>query len=386
MKVAINLLQLPPGRVEGVVTYARKLIENLPAYCTDGELIVIRQPGLDLGALDPSVTVIDVEPPSFSSRAINRFLTMSRLRVMPYGTWKLSRLLKSHDVDMVHYLLSTIPASDFSLKLPIILSFMDMQHEFQPENFSQAELIQRRSTFRPSAERADKIISISQHATQSLIEKFKIPASKITTIYLAGDLSKKLKKVPGLPKEYLFYPAADWTHKNHLRLLDAMAQLKAEGFEGHLVLTGFRSEKAAAIHAHIKKLDIEDQVTDLGPVTFDELAYVHRHAKMLVCPSRFEGFGIPPIEAMSAGTPVACSNTTSLPEVVGEAAITFDPESVKEIKEAIKKLWNDKNLRDELIKRGHKQAKKFSWEIMAQQTYNVYKEVYAKSKKQSEIS
>lgn len=380
MRVAINLLQLPPGRVEGVVTYAKKLIENLPSYIQDGEVVIIKQPDLDLGLIDAKIKVIDLGSSSMLSRILNKIMTQTRVRFYTADYYQLLKALKKHNIDIVHYLLSTIPASDFLLKQPIILSFMDMQHEFQPENFSAAELAQRRSIFGPSAKRADKIISISSHATQSLIEKFKIPASKIKTIYLAGDLSKKLQKVPGLPKDYLFYPAADWTHKNHFRLLDAMAKLKNEGFDGHLVLTGFRSGKAAAIHARIKELKLEGAVTDLGPVSFEEMAYLHKHAKMLVCPSRFEGFGIPPIEAMSVGTPVACSNTTSLPEVVGDAAITFDPESVDEIKAAILKVWNDKALRAELIKRGYKQVKKFSWQTMAKQTYDVYKEVYAKTK------
>lgn len=381
MRIAINLLQLPPGRVEGVVTYAKKLVEYLPQYAADGEIVLIKQPGLDIGIIDPSIKVANLEAPSLFLRLMNKAMTISHLRIYSPGLHQLNILLKKHDVDIVHYLLSTIPATDFALKKPIILSFMDMQHEFQPENFSAAELVQRRSTFKPSAERADKIIAISKHAAQSLFDKFDIPANKVETVYLAGgDISKHPKKVSGLPEEYLFYPAADWNHKNHMRLLEAFAQLVADGFSGSLVLSGFRSEKAAAIHARIKELGIDRQVIDLGPLSFDELAYTHQHAKMLVCPSRFEGFGIPPLEAMSVGVPVACSNTTSLPEVVGDAAVTFDPESVEEMKAAIIKIWNDKALRTELIRRGRKQAAKFSWQTMAKQTYDVYKEVYEQTK------
>lgn len=380
MRVAINLLQLTPGRVEGVVTYAKKLLENLPMYFEEGELVVLRQTGLDLGQLDPKIVVIELSSPSFLSRAYNKLLAISGLKVTSVAARQLVRILNKHNIDLVHYPLSTIPATDFSLNIPIILSFMDMQHEFQPENFSAAELMHRRTAFKPSAERADKIISISQHATQSLIDKFGIPAEKIETIYLAGDLSNKQKKVDGLPKDYMFYPAADWPHKNHLRLLEVIRKLKDEGFGGKLVLSGFRSDKAAVIHNKIQELQLEDAVVDLGPLSFEELAYVHKHAKMLICPSRFEGFGIPPLEAMSAGTPVACSNTTSLPEVVGDAALTFNPESADEIKMVIEKLWNDKKLREQLIEKGHKQVKKFSWQKMAKETHKVYEAVYEQQK------
>lgn len=375
MKVAINLLQLPPGRVEGVVTYAKKLVENLPPYFKDGELILLRQPGLDLGELDPKITVLELDPPSFMARAINKLMTMGHLRVTSSHARQLTKTLAKHNVDMVHYLLSTIPATDFSFKVPFVLTFHDMQHEFQPENFSANELIQRRGAFKPSTERADKIIAISNDVARSLTQKFKTPSKKITVIYEAGDISKTPKEVSNLPKEYMFYPAADWKHKNHVRLLEAVAKLNKDGFEAQLVLTGFRSERAAVIQKSINELGIEHLVTDLGPVTSDELAYVYRHAKMLICPSRFEGFGLPPLEAMSIGVPVACSNTTSLPEIVGDAAETFNPDSIDEIVASISKVWNDKTYRAKLIAAGKKQAAKFSWQRMAEETHKVYESI-----------
>jgi len=381
MNVALNLLQLSPGRTEGIVTYVRQLAALVPEPMGENRLIILQQPGLDLGSIDTNkIKVICLERPRIILRIIGRGLTLLGLNSPFTFKNRIHSIIDRNKIDIVHYPFSSIPAEDMELNSKIVLSIMDLQHEYLPELFSTKELKSRRAVFLKSAQKADIIISISDYTKKTIVEKFNIPEAKITTIPLAGDTSPTPKNVAGLPNDYMFFPAADWHHKNHMKLLEALGQLKNNGFNGKLVLTGHRSEKAEAIHTKIAKLGLTDDVIDLGSVSFDELAYVFSKAKMLIYPSRFEGFGIPPLEAMSIGLPVACSGTTSLPEIVGDAAEMFNPESVDEIVASILKVWDDKTYRAKLKAAGYKQAAKFSWKRTAEDTYKVYRETYEKNK------
>jgi glycosyltransferase involved in cell wall biosynthesis len=375
--VAINVSQLSPGRAEGVVTYMKQLIGGLQKVCADGQLIIIAQPGMDLGPINSKkVQVIDLPAASTPERIANKLMSISKLRITTPRTKKLQAILNQNNVDIIHYPFSTIPPSDFKLTTPIILSIMDVQHEFLPELFTKSQLANRRASFGPSAKRADYCISISDYTTQSVVKFFGMDVGKITTVPLAGDVSTSPKVPSGLPSEYMYLPAGNWAHKNHRRLFEALAQLKTEGFTGKVVLTGLRSADKIDLPALAAELGVADLVVDKGQVSFDEVAGIYSKAKMLVYPTLFEGFGIPALEAMSVGLPVACSSTTSLPEIVGDAAETFNPESVDEIAAAIQKVWSDDTYRATLIKQGHVQAAKFSWKQTAKQTYQVYKDVY----------
>lgn len=380
MKVAINISQLSPGRPEGVVTYAKQLIACLSDICSEGELVVIKQRGLDIGKTSTKVKFIEINPPSIIERLSDKLIAASHVYLITPRAKKLAKILKINHIDIIHYPFSTIPPGELKLSAPKVLSIMDLQHEYFPELFSAIDLRNRNELFGQSAICANRIITIANFTKKTIVEKLSIPGSKIDTIHLAGDLSENPKEVPNLPNEYMLFPAADWRHKNHMRLFDALAGLKAQGFKGKLVLTGFRAGNAARLDEHIEELGLKDDVIDLGPVSFDELAYVFGRAKMLIYPTLFEGFGLPALEAMSVGLPVACSNTTSLPEIVGDAAETFNPESVDAIAASIQKVWSDDDYRATLIKRGYKQAAKFSWENTAKQTYEVYRKVYEQTK------
>lgn len=381
MKIAINLLQLSPGRTEGVVTYVRELVRLLPNYMEDNELYILQQPGLKFEGIDTSrVNIVRLERPLFIFRAIGRLLAMAGLKFPFSYKNRVQSIIDRNDIDIMHYPLSAIPPEDMELKVKVVLSIMDLQHEYYPELFSAIDLKSRRAIYERSAKRADHIISISGFTSKSIEEKFNITDDKITTVPLAGGLSASPYRVGGLPKDFMLLPAADWHHKNHIKLFDTFKLIKNQGFEGKLVLTGFRSSNATALHEHIKALGLGKDIIDLGPVSFDQLAYIFKQARMLIYPTLFEGFGIPALEAMSVGLPVACSNTTSLPEIVGNAAETFDPESTDEIAAAIMKVWSDEAYRAKLVERGYKQAAKFSWENTAKQTYQVYKDVYEQTK------
>jgi len=185
----------------------------------------------------------------------------------------------------------------------------------------------------------------------------------------------QIRKKYGLFQEFLLYPAATWPHKNHLSLLRAMHILKRRGFRGELVLTGMAMQNHSFVLKTIRELELQDNVRVLGYVPDEDMPALFCAATLMVFPSLFEGFGIPVIEAMAVGCPVACSNVTSLPEIVGNAALMFDPREPDNIAETIWKIWNDDSLQETLRNRGLERAKLFSWETAALKTVGVYRDI-----------
>jgi glycosyltransferase involved in cell wall biosynthesis len=285
------------------------------------------------------------------------------------------------DVDIIHHPFSFL--NPMGLRIPSVLTFIDMQHDFFPEYFSSHALKFRTALYRSSAEEATRIIAISEHAKMCLVERYAIPPDKIDAIHIGYDpqfrviaehaLLKSIRSRYGLHKPFMYYPAATWPHKNHKKLLEAIKIMKNRyGFNGQLVLSGIAMQANDAVLTEIGRLGLHDDVVVLGYLSHEELPYLYNLARLMVFPSLYEGFGIPLVEAMACGCPVVCSNVTSIPEVVGNAAMTFDPVSVEDMAERIWALWSDDSLQQDLKTKGLVRAKQFSWENMARQTIQVY--------------
>lgn len=374
MNVAINLLELPPNRTEGVSTYVFKLISRIKSS-EKNKFIVLAQEGLKIPfPYDERIHTIYL--PKKNTVA---YRLLRKLRLRPSKEAALSGILNKYGIDVVHYPLGAIPPEDFNLQVKILLSVMDLQHEYFPNFFSKEQLYARRASHETSCLRADKIIAISEFTKSSIVDKYHIKPHKIKVVYLAGDLSDKVKPIE-LPDNFLFYPAATWEHKNHIALLEALERLiESKKFDGKLVLTGVRTEYYTKVLNRIISLGLEQRVLHLGQVPYEALPYIYSSAKAVIFPSLFEGFGIPIAEAMQLGIPVACSNTTSLPEVAGNAAIMFNPRNSLSIAKAIDSVWNNSDLREKLRKRGPRQAKKFAWDKTAEETVRIYEDlVYGK--------
>ena len=183
-----------------------------------------------------------------------------------------------------------------------------------------------------------------------------------------------------LPEQYMLYPANTWPHKNHLRLVKAYYFLKTKyNIKTKLIFTGAKKGTQANIENYIKKNHLDDDVIYLGYIKQEDMPYIFANAKLIVFPSLFEGFGIPVIEAMRVGVPVACSNSTSLPEIAEDAAVYFNPYSIKDIANKIYSLINNKELRDTLLLKGNIRIQNFSWIKCADETITAIKKLYNKS-------
>lgn len=259
-----------------------------------------------------------------------------------------------------------------------IATIFDLSFLHFPEMFEKGDLWKLRNWTRFSAQNADHIITISNTSKKDIIKQYGLDKSKITVAYPGYDKEQfriqssefrinKTKKKYKIGNRYIIYIGTIQPRKNLIRLIEAVARIeniklviagKAEG-EGR---QGWMYQETLDAS---KKFGIEDRVIFTGFVSTENLSYLLSEAYAFVLPSLWEGFGIPVLEAMACGVPIIVSNVSSLPEVVGNAGLTFDPYSVDQIEQAIRAVISDKKLREKYSKAGIEQAKKFSWEKMA---------------------
>lgn len=233
------------------------------------------------------------------------------------------------------------------------------------------------------AERASALIAVSEYTKKDIVEHLRVLPDKITVIYEAvskdfyPDIDPAyVERALGV-KKYVLYAGQLQPRKNALNLLKAWSIVGKKFPEYKLVLVGMvrDSEYHAALTEAIKQGDIAGSVVFAGSVTNEVLRKLYSNARCFAYPSFFEGFGLPLLEAMQCGTPVITSNTSSLPEVVGEAGLLVDPTKPEDIAEALERVLSDDALHKDLASRAILQAKKFSWQKAAEQTLAVYKKV-----------
>jgi glycosyltransferase involved in cell wall biosynthesis len=266
--------------------------------------------------------------------------------------------LELEKLDAIHFPLSVMlpPVS----RPQAATTVLDLQHDEHPEFFGRAELAYRKVVYGWTIRRSRIVITISEHARQTLIERYKLEPESVRAIHLAVD--HDVFNPGGPPRgEYLLYPARPWPHKNHARLFEAFALLRRERPGLKLILTGEGDYGP-----------LPDGVEARGRVDTDALVDLYRRAAVVVFPSLYEGFGIPVVEAMACGAPVACSNATSLPEVAGDAARLFDPRDPEDIARAVDDVLRSP---DEWIARGLERAKLFTWDACARAHDVVYREL-----------
>jgi glycosyltransferase involved in cell wall biosynthesis len=265
--------------------------------------------------------------------------------------------------DAIHYPL-TVPLP--RARLPRAVTIHDLQHRFHPEFFTAGERAFRRIAYDRAARRADRVIAPSGFVAETLIEQLGVDAQRVHVIPHGLDHDRfRLREPEHRQRDYfLLYPANRWPHKNHERLLEAFERVQLGRPELALVLTGIGHEGKS----------VPDGVDVRGRVTPSELVALYRSAAAVVFPSLYEGFGSPPLEAMACGCPVAVADAGSLPEICGNAAAYFDPRSVEEMATAIEHVLDQP---DELVERGLRRVREFTWERSARAHEEVYRELMA---------
>jgi glycosyltransferase involved in cell wall biosynthesis len=253
---------------------------------------------------------------------------------------------------------------------PVVITVWDMIHELFP---------QLDPTGRNAAEKrravmsAQAVICISENTRNDLLERYRVPEEKVKVTYLASEIDGQLsygpEPVPSQP--YFLYVGLRYFYKNFAGLLTALSKARTKCPEMRLCVVGgaFNSEERTLLAS----LKLSDNTDYYGQVSDAHLAKLYRCSIALVYPSLYEGFGLPPLEAMSCGTPVIASNRSSIPEVVGDAGVLFNPDSLKDLADILLHLFNDEAERQRLIARGYQRAKLFSWAKTVDQTLEIYR-------------
>jgi len=303
---------------------------------------------------------------------------MSRRYLSLAEAYKLARSIRSEG-DIIH-----LPNQHFAryalfLSQPFIVTVHDLARccfNFDPETISEKILLNLDIRY---IKRASHIIAISQSTKSDLTEYLRISETKISVIYNGVDHNIFRPYNIKLPdKPYILYVGSERPRKNLGRLFAAFAKLKKEFPELKLVKVGVSGRSENYRRGTIKKLDslgITRDVIFVDHIAELDLAHYYSSAALLAYPSLYEGFGLPPLEAMACGCPVVTSNTSSLPEVLGEAGIMVNPYDIDSLAQAMRQVLTDSELRNDMVRKGLEQAKRFSWERAAMKTMEVYERV-----------
>ncbi len=344
MKVAVNVAWMTPGQAGGMEYYARNLVRELGADTTHDYLLIT-------SSLNDQVFEAEVSPRW--ERLLHDGDDLSpnayRRRAVPADE-SIALKLRARQVDLV--LCPFMYALPQDPDLPTIVTIPDLQHEHLPELFNPFELGSRLLGYRRSIEHSVRVLAISEAVRTDILDTYpEVPPAKVVATPLginedcaaistaeATHLGRATAVRHRLTKPFLFYPANSWPHKNHLGLLEGFRLALDQGLDIELVLTGSTKDFESRIGSAIASHQLEGRVRHLGYVSRNEILGLYRRSLGLILPSRFEGFGLPVLEAMALGTRVACSDIPALREVGGDAVQYFDPDSPADIATAIQTL------------------------------------------------
>jgi glycosyltransferase involved in cell wall biosynthesis len=364
MKILLNGLQLSK-RNTGVQYYTERLFE---------ELAKINNPDLEFHLLRPNDQFFK------SSGKIHGINVNGRLKRIFFEQFILPGYIGKHRYGLFH---STSYISPYFLNRSSVLTIHDLLVYDYPALCQSESVIYFKLFLGASIKKASHIIAVSQKVKDDIIRIFNVYPGKIDVIHLGinpifkriidEDVLAQIRKKYEIPEKYILFVGNIEPKKNLERLILAYSQLKGKkGIKHKLVIVGKKGWKYEATLQLIDKLKISEEIILTGYVVEKDLPAIYSMADMFVFPSIYEGFGIPPLEAMACGTPVIVSNTGALPETTGGSCLQVNPFSVDEIAHGIQQLITDNSLRQRVIQQGYNWANSFSWEKTATKTIEVY--------------
>jgi glycosyltransferase involved in cell wall biosynthesis len=372
-RVGLNLLYLVPGETGGGEIYARRLVPALARARPEVEFVafVNREAfaTLDTESLGPGVELVRVD---ISGR--------NRMHRVVAEQVALPRLLRRRGVELVHSLGTTTPLRP---GVPSVVTLYDVIYASHPEAHTRVMRAGMRVLVPLAARSADRIITLSGASAAEITRFLGVPPEQIDVVHLAGRPPGEATPAAVVrgrsdlgDSRLVLSVSARRPHKNLTRLLQAFAGIRSRP-RPQLVLPGYSTAFDDELADQVRQLKLADRVSFLGWVPDADLEGLYAEAECFVFPSLAEGFGLPLLEALERGLPVACSRASSLPEVAGGAARYFDPLDVEDIRAALDELLSDPGLRSSLAEAGRQQARAFSWERTAEKTLAVYERARA---------
>jgi glycosyltransferase involved in cell wall biosynthesis len=294
----------------------------------------------------------------------------------------LPRKARQQGVTLLHGAMNALP---IAWQGHAVVTILDLTFLHLPQAFNRGNRLYLAWAVRHAARRAQRIITISEATRQDVIRLLGAPPQQVTRIYcgveerfqpLDDAQVTAFRTERQLPNEFILYLGTMEPRKNVGRLIQAYELLRSQGVTAApLLLAGGTGWGEEALFAAIEKSPFTHDIRYVGYIPEGQMPLWYNSAAVFVYPSEYEGFGLPPLEALACGTPVVASNTSSLPEVVGDAGILVDPKEPEAIAIGIQRVLNDADLRSELSHRAREQASRFSWQRMAMETLNTYREV-----------
>jgi glycosyltransferase involved in cell wall biosynthesis len=374
VKIAIDIRRIGDF---GVGTYIRNVLRALGRLDQENTYILI-------GTAE-KFRDIDPLPSNFHSALVSAPETSLA------GYLGFRRILRREGCDLAH--IPHLSWAPHYLPCPYVITVHDvLEHMYRQRDRSGVRRAAHFHLTRRVLQRAARIFAVSNFTKQDVEALFHIPPAKIEVVYNAIDERFRLGHATDADRQFiaeryqvnypfLLYAGRISPHKNVGRIIEAFSALKAElDKEGKfpdlkLIIIGDELSRQPELRRTVIRSAVQNDVRFLGFVPIEVLRTFYDTAKLFIFPSLYEGFGLPPLEAMAHGTPVVTSNTTSLPEVVGNAAVLVHPENVFEIMRALYRVLVDQALRDKLKQRGYEQAARFSWEASARRVLQIYRAV-----------
>jgi glycosyltransferase involved in cell wall biosynthesis len=353
----------------GIGTYIRNLLRQLARLDRNTEFVILARPAdcAAIGSLGDNFRAVPETAANYS--------VAEQFRI-PLGLWREGVTL----FHAPHYVLPPL------VMCRSVVTIHDCIHLMFPQYLpNRLALTYARTSIRLASRRATRVLTVSESSKRDILRFVDVPAEKIDVIYNAYDerfgvepLEEDVVRVREryqLHDEFVLYAGNVKPHKNLERLIEAFNLVRNRGLEHlKLVLIGDEISKYAALRRAVHKHQLHKYVRFLGYLPEETLAVMYRLAGVFVFPSLYEGFGLPPLEAMASGTPVVTSNVSSLPEVAGGAAILVDPYLPEAIADGIERVLCDETLRRDLRAKGLARARQFSWEASVRRVREIYGE------------
>lgn len=391
-KVAVDLTPLlPGGQNGGAKVFILELLRGLAALAPATSFILLTNGATheELSHLEcANMRRLRVGPDpvsgSLGSRLRRRIIPLwgrlperlrRRLGDAARGAWGMLKrrrpptLLRSLGVDLLYCPFPAVPLAEPGIT--IVCTIYDLQYRTYPQFFAAADRAERHRNLLAAVRANAAFAAISDYARDSALAHLGIDPGRIRTIHLRlarrvseprADSGQVLRELQLDAGRYFIYPANFWPHKNHETLLKAFEAARRRGLpdDFKLLCPGADSERRRALAQIAREMGLGERVVFPGYVTDQDLAMLLHNASAMVFPSRYEGYGLPVIEAMASGIPVACGNVAALPEIAAGAAIMFDPEDASQIAAAMLAMVGDAALRERLIGAGRERAAAFS--------------------------
>jgi glycosyltransferase involved in cell wall biosynthesis len=377
MRVGINALALSPGVVGGAETYIRGLLHGLERLNTGDEYIVFtnRDNHETFAVQDENFRRIRLNAPaSWDIRS----LIMTR--VIGEQLW-LPRIAARERVDVLHSPLDSIP---LAARCATVMTLHDLNFEAFPETNNRAERSIARALVKASARRASAIITVSRFSHRTILNDLKVAPERLFMVHNGGPVPLAAHHSTnngnwsacaarmGINGQYVLALSSLNSHKNIDTLIRAFGAVRAAQ-DCQLIVAGHLPKSKPTLPELSNSLGLGRKTIFTGYLDAEELRQLMRHARLFAFPSRYEGFGLPVIEAMSEGIPVISSNAAALPEIAADAAIFVDPLSPDQMTKAIERVLGDDALRQRLRAAGRRNAGRFSWERTAMLSSRVYR-------------